>query len=63
MLFCRITSHQLKVSIVSYCKECVIFVEESTNAGLVNPFVVPLPEVDLSVLPFLLLCVVYIGSV
>ena len=47
----------------SYCKECVIFVEESRNAGLVNPFVVPLPEVDFSVLPFLLLWVVYIGSV
>ena len=47
----------------SYCKECVIFVEESRNAGLVNPFVVPLPEVDFSVFPFLLLWVVYIGSV
>ena len=41
----------------------MIFVEESRNAGLVNPFVVPLPVVDFSVLPFLLLWVVYIGSV
>ena len=47
----------------SYCKECVKFVEELTNAGLVSPFVVPLPEVVFSVLPFLLLRVAHIGSV